>query len=235
MGKAQSKLPRTAMKKALEYFEAHEIDDVMEIFQRLREDEQRQQEAEGKVKSTHAGIDIDTFGEYFSYPAFFASRFSTSSTRTKTASSIGKSLRGLVSLLYTSKRGQILSWFAPHTIPSPPLLTTFPSISFSPTTQMSGNVLPRKLDENSVLFQHVDLSGDGFIDKTELHKCLASTAFASFALLQAVAVEQGFMGDDDCLQPTEFEKETHHGRTPSRDQMLMMMGSFRLTSLSDGC
>ena len=68
MGKVQSKLPRSAMKKSLEYFEAHEIDDVMDIFQRLREDEQRQQEAEGKTKSTHAGIDIETFGEYFSYP-----------------------------------------------------------------------------------------------------------------------------------------------------------------------
>ena len=65
-----------------------------------------------------------------------------------------------------------------------------------------------KLDEKlQFCFSMFDLSGDGFIDKTELHKCLASTAFASFALLQAVAVEQGFMGDDDCLQPTEFEKE----------------------------
>ena len=68
MGTAQSKLPRAAMRKSLQYFEAHEIDDVMEIFQRLREDEQRQQEAEGKARSTHAGIDIGTFGEYFSYP-----------------------------------------------------------------------------------------------------------------------------------------------------------------------
>ena len=70
MGKVQSKLPPAAMKKALTYFEAHEIDDVMEIFQRLREDElrQRQQQADGRVKSTHAGIDIHTFGEYFAYP-----------------------------------------------------------------------------------------------------------------------------------------------------------------------
>ena len=34
-----------------------------------------------------------------------------------------------------------------------------------------------------------------------------STAFASFALLQAVAVEQGFMRDDECLRPEQFEKE----------------------------
>ena len=56
-------------------------------------------------------------------------------------------------------------------------------------------------------FNMFDLSGDGFIDRAELHKCLASTAFASFALLQAVAVEQGFMQDEDCLQPAEFEAE----------------------------
>ena len=36
---------------------------------------------------------------------------------------------------------------------------------------------------------------------------MSGPTLASFALLQAVAVEQGFMGDDDCLQPTEFEKE----------------------------
>ena len=65
-----------------------------------------------------------------------------------------------------------------------------------------------KLDEKlQFCFSMFDLSGDGFIAKVELHKCLTSTAFASFALLQAVAVEQGFMGDEDCLQPTEFEKE----------------------------
>jgi Ca2+-binding EF-hand superfamily protein len=65
-----------------------------------------------------------------------------------------------------------------------------------------------KLDEKlQFCFSMFDLSGDGFIDKVELHKCLTSTAFASFALLQAVAVEQGFMCDEDCLQPTEFEKE----------------------------
>ena len=110
MGKAQSKLPRTAMKKALEYFEAHEIDDVMEIFQRLREDEQRQQEAEGKVKSTHAGIDIDTFGEYFSYPGVLRAQiFNVFDTNKDGLIDREEFMRGLVSLLYTSKRGQILS------------------------------------------------------------------------------------------------------------------------------
>jgi len=65
MGKAQSTLPREAMQKARQYFEVHEINDVMEIFQNLRDDERLEGKCDGL---THAGIDMDTFGEYFSYP-----------------------------------------------------------------------------------------------------------------------------------------------------------------------
>ena len=63
MGKAQSKLPQAAMKRALKYFEAHEINDVLEIFQNLRVQEQKH--SDGSGTKTHAGIDIATFGEYW--------------------------------------------------------------------------------------------------------------------------------------------------------------------------
>ena len=104
MGKVQSKLPRSAMKKSLEYFEAHEIDDVMDIFQRLREDEQRQQEAEGKMKSTHAGIDIETFGEYFSYPGVLRQQiFRVFDTNMDGLIDREEFMRGLVSVIILVK------------------------------------------------------------------------------------------------------------------------------------
>ena len=74
MGKAQSRLPQEAMEKALKYFEAHEINEVLEIFNRLQEDRAQENREAGKKGSaggsnrTEHGIDIDTFGEYFSYP-----------------------------------------------------------------------------------------------------------------------------------------------------------------------
>jgi Ca2+-binding EF-hand superfamily protein len=71
MGKAQSRMSREATEKALKYFEAHEINEIVDIFNRLQ-DEKNESENGGEGKSgelrTHAGIDIDTFGEYFSYP-----------------------------------------------------------------------------------------------------------------------------------------------------------------------
>ena len=76
MGKAQSRLPQEAMEKALKYFEAHEVSEIIEIFNRLQADKTRNNNENSSSKSgeggdrnsTHAGIDIDTFGEYFSYP-----------------------------------------------------------------------------------------------------------------------------------------------------------------------
>ena len=57
------------------------------------------------------------------------------------------------------------------------------------------------------LFSMLDLSGDGFVDREELTSILSSTAIASFRLLEAVAVEQGYMQESDCLKPSEFSNE----------------------------
>jgi|TARA_B110000090_G_scaffold162868_1_gene179956 Ca2+-binding EF-hand superfamily protein len=167
MGKTQSKISTEAMKKARKYFEAHEINDVMEIFKNLQEDERLLEgKSEGSI-STHAGIDIETFGEYFAYPGV---------------------LREQIFKVFDSNKDGLIDR----------------------EEFMRGLAMCCRGSLNEKLefcFGMFDLSGDGFIDKIELHKCLASTAFASFALLQAVAVEQGFMKDEDCLQPEEFNKE----------------------------
>jgi|TARA_B110000211_G_C13851355_1_gene452343 Ca2+-binding EF-hand superfamily protein len=164
MGNTHNKLPHGAMKKARKYFEAHEIKDVMSIFQNLKDDDRL---LEGKSDSTHAGIDIETFGEYFSYPGVLREQiFKVFDTNQDGLIDREEFMRGLAMCC----RGG--------------------------------------LDEKlSFCFSMFDLSGDGFVDKPELRKCLRSTAFASFALLQAVAVEQGFITDDECLKPEEFEKE----------------------------
>jgi Ca2+-binding EF-hand superfamily protein len=165
MGKSQSTMSTDAMKKARKYFEAHEINDVMSIFQNLQADERL---LEGKADgSTHAGIDIETFGEYFSYPGV---------------------LREQIFKVFDSNKDGLIDR----------------------EEFMRGLAMCCKgslIEKLEFCFGMFDLSGDGFIDKLELHKCLASTAFASFALLQAVAVEQGFMKDEDCLQPDQFSKE----------------------------
>ena len=69
MGKAQSRLPQEAMEKALKYFEAHEVSEIIEIFNRLQADKNNnnadsngETSKTGESGSTHAGIDIDTFG-----------------------------------------------------------------------------------------------------------------------------------------------------------------------------
>ena len=164
MGKAQSTLPREAMQKARQYFEVHEINDVMEIFQNLRDDERLEGKCDGL---THAGIDMDTFGEYFSYPGVLREQiFKVFVTNVDGLIDREEFMRGLAMCC----RGG--------------------------------------LDEKlQFCFSMFDLSGDGFIDKTELHKCLTSTAFASFALLQAVAVEQGFMKEEDSIKLSEFSQE----------------------------
>jgi len=164
MGNSQNKLPHDAMKKARKYFEEHEIKDVMEIFTRLKDDDRL---LEGKEESTHAGIDIDTFGEYFSYPGV---------------------LREQIFKVFDSNQDGLINR----------------------EEFMRGLAMCCRggLDEKlQFCFSMFDLTGDGFVDKAELSKCLMSTAFASFALLQAVAVEQGFMKDDECLRPEQFEKE----------------------------
>ena len=172
MGKAQSSMSREAMEKALKYFEAHEINEIIEIFNRLH-DEKNGANSEGKTSSgeprTHAGIDIDTFGEYFSYPGVLREQiFKVFDTNGDGLIDREEFMRGLAMCC----RGELN-------------------------------------DKLRFCFSMFDLSGDGYIDRAELHRCLASTAFASFALLQAVAMEQGLIVEATSMIPAEFEKEVN--------------------------
>ena len=177
MGKAQSRLPQEAMEKALKYFEAHEVSEIIEIFNRLQADKTRNNNENSSSKSgegndrnsTHAGIDIDTFGEYFSYPGVLREQiFKVFDTNGDGLIDREEFMRGLAMCC----RGELN-------------------------------------DKLKFCFSMFDLSGDGFIDRGELHRCLASTAFASFALLQAVALEQGLVVEVSALVPAEFEKEVN--------------------------
>jgi Ca2+-binding EF-hand superfamily protein len=177
MGKAQSRLPQEAMEKALKYFEAHEVSEIIEIFNRLQADKTRNNNENSSSKSgegsdrnsTHAGIDIDTFGEYFSYPGVLREQiFKVFDTNGDGLIDREEFMRGLAMCC----RGELN-------------------------------------DKLKFCFSMFDLSGDGFIDRGELHRCLASTAFASFALLQAVAMEQGLVVEVSALIPAEFEKEVN--------------------------
>ena len=176
MGKAQSRLPQEAMEKALKYFEAHEVSEIIEIFNRLQADKNNNNadsngatSKTGESGSTHAGIDIDTFGDYFSYPGVLRNQiFKVFDTNGDGLIDREEFMRGLAMCC----RGELN-------------------------------------DKLKFCFSMFDLSGDGYIDRAELHRCLASTAFASFALLQAVAVEQGLVVEVSALIPAEFEKEVN--------------------------
>jgi|EP00945_MAST-04E_sp_MAST-4E-sp1_P008885 Ca2+-binding EF-hand superfamily protein len=172
MGKAQSRMSREATEKALKYFEAHEINEIVDIFNRLQ-DEKNESENGGEGKSgelrTHAGIDIDTFGEYFSYPGVLREQiFKVFDTNGDGFIDREEFMRGLAMCC----KGELN-------------------------------------DKLRFCFSMFDLSGDGYIDRAELHRCLASTAFASFALLQAVAMEQGLIEEATAIIPAEFEKEVN--------------------------
>ena len=65
MGKVLSRLPPQAeIRKALDVFGEQEFDEVVSIFERLRDS----RDTHGGRKRTPNGIDKATFTEYFSYP-----------------------------------------------------------------------------------------------------------------------------------------------------------------------
>lgn len=58
-------------------------------------------------------------------------------------------------------------------------------------------------DKLRFCFSMFDLDRNGYIEPKELRQCLESTAFASFALLQAVAVETGELNEQDKVNTAE--------------------------------
>ena len=202
MGKAQSRLPQEAMEKALKYFEAHEVSEIIEIFNRLQADKNNnnadsngEASKTGESGSTHAGIDIETFGEYFSYPGVLRNQiFKVFDTNGDGLIDREEFMRGLAMCC----RGELN-------------------------------------DKLKFCFSMFDLSGDGYIDRAELHRCLASTAFASFALLQAVAMEQGLVVEVSALIPAEFEKEVNAMVDDAfKNRTSMKMASYHTTNSNVG-
>ena len=61
------------------------------------------------------------------------------------------------------------------------------------------------------VFSMCDLNEDSYVDKVELKDVLSSTAFSSFALLQAVALEEGKISDEHAIKNSnEFEEEINY-------------------------
>ena len=61
------------------------------------------------------------------------------------------------------------------------------------------------------VFSMCDLNEDAYVDKAELKNVLTSTAFSSFALLQAVALEEGKISDQHAIKNSnEFEEEINY-------------------------
>lgn len=61
------------------------------------------------------------------------------------------------------------------------------------------------------VFSMCDLNEDSYVDKIELKEILSSTAFSSFALLQAVALEEGKISNEHAIKNSnEFEEEINY-------------------------
>ena len=61
------------------------------------------------------------------------------------------------------------------------------------------------------VFSMCDLNEDSYVDKVELKDVLSSTAFSSFALLQAGALEEGKISDEHAIKNSnEFEEEINY-------------------------
>ena len=68
------------------------------------------------------------------------------------------------------------------------------------------------IDEKmSFVFSMCDLNKDAYVDREELKDVLSSTAFSSFALLQAVALEEGKICEEHAIKTSnDFEEEVNY-------------------------